>query len=87
MPPFDVTLKRDTIRVASVRGRMLEPGYGYIRISQFQADTAADFEKNLDKLQAQGPASCAARCSTCATTRAGCSPPRCRSPTTCSTAG
>ena len=51
--PFDVTLKRDTIRVASVRSRMLEPGYGYIRISQFQADTAADFEKNLDKLQAQ----------------------------------
>ena len=51
--PFEVTLKRDTIRVASVRGRMLEPGYGYIRISQFQADTAADFEKNLDKLQAQ----------------------------------
>ena len=51
--PFEVTLKRDTIRVASVRSRMLEPGYGYIRISQFQADTAADFEKNLDKLQAQ----------------------------------
>jgi len=51
--PFEVTLKRDTIRVASVRSRMLEPGYGYIRISQFQADTAADFEKNLDKLQGQ----------------------------------
>ena len=51
--PFEVTLKRDTIRVASVRSRMQDPGYGYIRISQFQADTAADFEKNLDKLQAQ----------------------------------
>jgi carboxyl-terminal processing protease len=51
--PFEVTLKRDTIRLASVRGRMLEPGYGYIRISQFQTDTAADFEKTLDKLQAQ----------------------------------
>ena len=32
---------------------MLEPGYGYIRISTFQADTAADFQKTLDKLQAQ----------------------------------
>jgi carboxyl-terminal processing protease len=51
--PFEVTLKRDTIRVASVRGRMLEPGYGYIRISQFQTDTAADFEKVLDRLQGQ----------------------------------
>jgi carboxyl-terminal processing protease len=51
--PFEVTLKRDTIRVASVRGRMLEPGYGYIRISEFQTDTAADFEKILDRLQAQ----------------------------------
>jgi len=51
--PFEVTLKRDTIRVASVRGRMLEPGYGYIRISQFQTDTAADFERTLEKLQAQ----------------------------------
>jgi carboxyl-terminal processing protease len=51
--PFEVTLRRDTIRVASVRGRMLETGYGYIRISQFQTDTAADFEKVLDKLQGQ----------------------------------
>jgi carboxyl-terminal processing protease len=51
--PFEVTLKRDTIRVASVRSRMLEPGYGYIRISEFQTDTAADFEKKLDKLQGE----------------------------------
>jgi carboxyl-terminal processing protease len=51
--PFDVTVQRETIRVASVRSRMLEPGYGYIRLSQFQADTAADFEKHLARLQAQ----------------------------------
>jgi len=49
--PFDVTLKRETIRIASVRGRMLEPGLGYIRIAAFQADTAADFEHQLDLLQ------------------------------------
>ncbi|MFP3344737.1 PDZ domain-containing protein, partial [Halomonas sp. SIMBA_159] len=35
--PFDVTVKRETIRVTSVRSRMLEPGYGYVRISTFQA--------------------------------------------------
>ena len=41
---------RDTIKVASVRGRWLEPGYGYIRIAQFQLDTGEDVEKALDKL-------------------------------------
>jgi carboxyl-terminal processing protease len=51
--PFEVTLQRETIRVASVRGRMLEPGYAYIRISEFQTDTAADFEKTLDRLQGE----------------------------------
>ena len=51
--PFDVTLERETIKVTSVRSRMLEPGYGYVRISTFQADTGADFQTHLDKLQAQ----------------------------------
>lgn len=50
--PFDVSLVREVIRVASVRSRMLEPGFGYIRISTFQADTGADFQRNLDRLQA-----------------------------------
>lgn len=53
--PFDKTLTRETIRVASVRWRMLEPGYGYIRISAFQADTGADFQKAVDELEAKGP--------------------------------
>ncbi|MFT4247121.1 MAG: S41 family peptidase [Pseudomonas sp.] len=51
--PFDVSVQRETIRVASVRSKMLEPGYGYIRISTFQADTGTDFQKNLDKLGQQ----------------------------------
>ncbi|RPE75967.1 S41A family C-terminal processing peptidase-3 [Vulcaniibacterium tengchongense] len=51
--PFDVTLTRETIRVASVRSRMLEPGYGYVRVSAFQADTAADFAAQVDRLEAQ----------------------------------
>jgi len=38
--PFDVELERAVIKVRSVRSRTLEPGYGYIRISQFQASTA-----------------------------------------------
>ncbi len=51
--PFDVTVVRETIRVTSVRSKMLEPGYGYVRISTFQADTGADFQKNLAQLQSQ----------------------------------
>ena len=51
--PFDVSLARETIRVTSVRSRMLEPGYGYIRLSTFQADTAADFQKHARQLSKQ----------------------------------
>ena len=53
--PFELTLLRDTIRAASVRARMLEPGFGYVRISSFQAPTAADFVKQLDALQKDAP--------------------------------
>jgi carboxyl-terminal processing protease len=49
--PFDVTLQRETIKVASVRSRLLEPGLGYVRVAAFQADTAADFERQLALLQ------------------------------------
>jgi carboxyl-terminal processing protease len=51
--PLQITVLRETIRISSVRGRMLEPGYGYIRVSAFQADTAKDFSAQLQKLQAQ----------------------------------
>ena len=54
--PLDITVVRDTIRVASVRGRMLEPGYGYVRIAMFQADTGADFARELERLQAEAGA-------------------------------
>jgi len=51
--PFDVTVNRETIRVTSVRSRMLEPGYGYVRISTFQADTGNDFHKQVEALKAK----------------------------------
>ena len=47
----DVKMKREVIRVSSVRGRMLEPGYAYVRLSQFQADTGAQLHKRIDRLQ------------------------------------
>jgi carboxyl-terminal processing protease len=49
--PFTVTLVRDVIKVASVRERWLEPGFGYIRISQFQKDTGRDVGAALERLQ------------------------------------
>ncbi len=48
--PFEVTLVRDVIKVASVRQRWLEPGYGYIRIAQFQSATGDDVTAALSKL-------------------------------------
>lgn len=52
--PVEVALKREIIRITSVRSRLLEPGYGYVRISTFQADTGADFQKHIGELQAKG---------------------------------
>jgi len=49
--PFDVTLARATIQVKSVKSQMLEPGYGYIRITQFQVKTGEEVGKALAKLR------------------------------------
>ena len=38
--PIKISITRDIIKVKSVRARMLDPGYGYLRISQFQSKTA-----------------------------------------------
>ena len=51
--PLTFDLKRDVIKVSSVRGRMLEPGYAYVRISQFQIDTGKNFDDMLAKLKKQ----------------------------------
>jgi carboxyl-terminal processing protease len=50
--PFDVTIERAIIQVASVRNRTLEPGFGYIRISHFQARTTEDVLKAVEELKA-----------------------------------
>jgi carboxyl-terminal processing protease len=54
--PVTVPLVRERIRVASVTTRMLEPDYAYVRISEFQEDTANELTDALGKLQKQhGP--------------------------------
>ncbi len=45
--PLRLTLVRETIRVGSVRSRVLAPGFGYLRISHFQADTGRDAAQKL----------------------------------------
>lgn len=53
---IDLHLVRENITVSSVKVRELEPGYVYVRISQFQDDTAADLEKKLGQLIAKNGA-------------------------------
>lgn len=53
--PFDLELTRDTITVQSVRSKMLEAGYGYLRIAQFQVNTGKDTAKAILKLEKEDP--------------------------------
>jgi len=52
--PFEVSLTREIIAVASVRQRVLDPGYGYIRIAQFQSNTGTEVEDAVTALTAEG---------------------------------
>ena len=49
--PFEISITRAIIKVQSVRGQLLEPGYAYLRISNFQTRTSTDFLDHLEKLQ------------------------------------
>ncbi|HQS03305.1 MAG: peptidase S41 [Halothiobacillus sp. 24-54-40] len=48
--PFDVTLERAIINVKSVKARMLDPNFGYVRIAQFQSDTTEQLHDALNQL-------------------------------------
>ena len=52
--PLTFTLTREEINVKSVRAKMLEPGYGYIRIRNFQERTGEDLAKALKDFYAKG---------------------------------
>ena len=51
--PLVFKLTRALVKVASVRSRMLEPGFAYLRIAQFQAATGDDLLKQLADLKQQ----------------------------------
>ena len=50
---FPVSIVREEIRVQSVRAKMIEPGYGWVRVSQFQDRTIDDFVRKVDELYKQ----------------------------------
>jgi len=53
--PFEVTLTRDIIHVQSVKSKLIEPGYGWIRVAQFQERTGEDLVKHFKALYKDGP--------------------------------
>ena len=52
---FPVTIVREEIKTQSVRGKVIEPGYGWIRLSQFQDRTVDDFVKKMEEIYKQEP--------------------------------
>ena len=52
---FPVTITRAEIRTQSVRARIVEPGFGWIRISQFQDDSVEDFVRRVEELYREEP--------------------------------
>ncbi|HEB58040.1 MAG TPA: S41 family peptidase [Gammaproteobacteria bacterium] len=54
--PLSITLVRDRIQVKSVKSRLLEAGYGYVRITQFQERTGAELKAAIRKLEKENGA-------------------------------
>jgi len=52
---IELTLTREVIQIHSVKSRLLEPGYGYLRITQFQERTDSDAERAIKELEKTAP--------------------------------
>jgi carboxyl-terminal processing protease len=53
--PLLITIVRQEIKVQSVKGKIIEPGFGWIRVSQFQEPTVEDLAKKINQLYQQDP--------------------------------
>lgn len=53
--PLTFTIVRDVIQIQSVRSKLIEPGFGYIRITQFQEHTVENLVKHFNQLADKGP--------------------------------
>lgn len=52
--PLEFTIERAIIKITSVKSRMLEDGYAYVRITQFQGGTGEALKKTLSNLKEEG---------------------------------
>ncbi len=52
---FPVNIVREEIKTQSVKGKVLESGYAWIRLSQFQDRSVDDFIKKLEEIHKQEP--------------------------------
>ena len=52
---FPVTITREEIKTQSVKGKVIEPGYAWLRLSQFQERTVDDFVRKIDEIYKQDP--------------------------------
>lgn len=52
---FPVTITREEIRTQSVRSKVIEPGYAWVRLSQFQERTVTDFARKVEEIYKQDP--------------------------------
>ena len=52
--PLEITLTREVIKVQSVKSKLVEEGYGYLRVTSFQENTAASVVKHLNDLYKPG---------------------------------
>lgn len=50
---LEFDLLREVIKIQSVKSRLLEKGYGYLRITQFQERTGSDLDKAIEKLETE----------------------------------
>jgi carboxyl-terminal processing protease len=53
--PLFITIVRQEIRVQSVKSKVIEPGYAWLRVAQFQEPTVEDLAKKLSAIYAQDP--------------------------------
>lgn len=52
---FTVTIVREVIRTQSVRAKVVEPGYAWVRLSQFQERTVSDFARKVNEIYKEEP--------------------------------
>ncbi len=52
--PIEITLIREVIKVQSVKSKLTEPGYGWVRVTQFQENTIAELSRHLSGLYKSG---------------------------------